>query len=81
MQRWEYAFHVAHLISLGKLLKVSAENIILNKNDEGKSSADIISEYGQQGWELVDATAISTTSKDFSHCEVLFTFKRPLDDE
>ncbi len=81
-QKWEYTCCFGSVRKVPKGLAPSyadPSKLWLEKNKEGKTTWDVVNEYGQNGWEMVSATAIADNTGDNSYTEsVLFTFKRPL---
>jgi hypothetical protein len=77
MTKWEYKMIAEYIISKGFLGRADFRSIWNNKDDKGKSAFDNIKEFGEEGWELVSVTSMFGENNN-SIAQVLFTFKRPL---
>ena len=75
--KWEYEFYYASTV---RGILATAKNLsnIKNKDSEGKYPHQAINDYGKLGWELVSVTPVSPLPKNPITSEILFTFKRPL---
>jgi len=70
--KWEYAFYdaaISHVDALWKKRNLDDKN--------SRTTAEIIRDYGKDGWELVAVAPFSYVSGSTS--SLLFTFKRPLE--
>lgn len=74
MNTWAYSFIYADHIH--DVTEIWDENI-RKKSPIGKNTADLISEYGREGWELVSVTPFATGQGHTN--QLLFTFKRPIE--
>jgi len=69
--KWEYSFYDATIAHVDALWK---KRILDDKNS--RTTAEIIRDYGREGWELVSVAPFSYVSGCTS--SLLFTFKRPV---
>lgn len=77
MQTWEIYSYSASLYAGSLLGPVSSSRVWTGKDKTGKTQWDYLTEIASQGWELVSVTPIN--NKDGSTFELLFTFKRPIE--
>ena len=69
--KWEYLFYEAVITHVDALWKKR------NLDDKsGRTTAEIIRDYGKDGWEMVSVAPFSYVGG--STAALLFTFKRPL---
>lgn len=87
--KWKYTYLVGDIVDYNRKLLGDFSRISLlwsnkNKNDEGKTVNNEIQELGQNGWELIAVTPISTRNgHDLNGIttQIMFTFKKPIEDE
>ncbi|HNW86700.1 MAG TPA: hypothetical protein PKJ47_07165 [Candidatus Limiplasma sp.] len=85
MQKWEYAVYCWDDLGSKGIRNIgiyTSANLWKNQNREGKTGIDIIREFGEKGYELVNAVPIEnaiTSGYSKTH-EILFVFKRPMED-
>ena len=70
--KWEYLFHEASITHVDALWK---KRDLGDKS--GRTTAEIVRDYGNEGWEMVNITPFSYVGG--STAAMLFTFKRPIE--
>ena len=76
MQKWDYSFTVSY--STKKMGSPAMSEIWEKKRKKGKRTVwDDVVDMGLEGWEMVNAFP---TSYDGDTCQIVFIYKRPLED-
>jgi hypothetical protein len=86
MIKWEYSFYITNIQTDevqagGEVLYHDEDKLKYARSEDGKSDAAIINEMGVKGWELVSVTPICGNLRYNGFTDqLLFTFKRPIDE-
>jgi hypothetical protein len=85
MHKWEYRMVTQDITDKGSTRYSDAALLWdpRNKDDKGKTAFDTLRDCGKEGWELVAVTPVATdfgVSSGGQTSQVLFTFKRPLEE-